>query len=87
MSKQSIDLTSSIQGIPCGIHIDTLIVVKPWRGSPQTCPSADDFYGYSDIEFTVLDRKGYEAEWLTRKLTQSDLDRIEAEILTLKSSL
>lgn len=84
MPRQSIDLTTSISGIPCSIHIDTFIVVKPWKGSPQTCPSADDFYGYTDIEFTILDRNGYNAPWLSNKLTQSDQDRIESEILTYR---
>jgi len=82
MPKQTIDLESSICGIPCGIHIDTLQVVKPFRGSPHLCDSADDFYGYSEIEFTVLDRKGYPAPWLEDKLTPAITADIEIEILT-----
>jgi hypothetical protein len=39
-----------------------------------------DYYGYSDAEWEVLDRKGYKAAWLERKLTARDNDRINAEI-------
>ena len=45
------------------------------------CDSDQDCYGYAEIEFTVLDRRGREAPWLTRKLTPDDVERIETEIL------
>ena len=45
------------------------------------CDSDWDCYGYTDIEFDVLDRKGYKAPWLKRKLTDSDRERIETELL------
>jgi hypothetical protein len=76
--KFSADIDSNVQGIPCGIKVDRCFVNEPMG------PSADsdwDCYGYSEIEFTVLDRKGYEAPWLQAKLTDDDIDRIEIEIL------
>jgi hypothetical protein len=74
-------IESRIQGIPCLIEVTTLTVVKPWRGSAQSCPSSDDYYGYSEVEFEVLDRKGYKAAWLERKMTDNDRARIKTEIL------
>lgn len=74
-------IESKIQGIPCLIEVTTFKSVKPWKGSPQTCPSSDDYYGYNEIEFEVLDRKGYKAAWLERKMTKEDKARIESEIL------
>ena len=74
-------IESRIQGIPCLIEVTTFNRVKPWRGSPQNCPSSDDYYGYTEVEFDVLDRKGYKASWLERKMTGKDQDRIRAEIL------
>ena len=85
--KQSIDLESSISGIPCGIHVESCTVVPPFRGSPYACDSADDYYGYAEIEFTVLDRKGYPAPWLANKLTPAETRRIEDEILTQRENL
>jgi hypothetical protein len=74
-------IESNIQGIPCLIEVTTLTVVKPWRGCISKCPSSDDYYGYSEVEFVVLDRKGYKAAWLERKITADDKARIETEIL------
>jgi len=68
-------------GIPCTIRVDTFTYVEPWKGSPMTCPSADDFYGYTDVEFTVCDRNGREADWLERKMDDDDRDDVEQFIL------
>jgi len=82
MPKQSIDFESRISGIPCGIHIDTFLIVPPFKGPAALCDSDLDYYGYSDIEYTVLDRKGYPAPWLESKLTSLDDERIAEEITT-----
>jgi hypothetical protein len=39
-----------------------------------------DYYGYSESEWDVLDRRGRPAAWLERKLTDDDRQRIEQEI-------
>ncbi len=80
MPKQSINFASSVSGIPCGIHIDTYHPVSPFKGSPFLCDSDWDFHGYTDIEYTILDRKGYSAAWLERKLSPVDNERILEEI-------
>lgn len=74
------DLDSTVAGIPCGLKIDSCEVQEPMG------PSADsdwDCYGYSNIEFMVLDRRGYEANWLRNKITDDDTIRIKNEILEL----
>jgi len=40
-----------------------------------------DYYGYTDMDFTVLDRKGYKAPWLERKMTSEDVIRIQEEAI------
>lgn len=72
-----------ISGIPCKVRVDRVEIVPPWTGSSINCPSADDYYGYSEVEFTVCDRRGRVAPWLERKMTGSDYERIESEILTI----
>lgn len=72
------EIESRISGIPCIIQVDRCFVQKPMG------PSADsdwDCYGYTEVDFTVLDRKGYPAPWLEAKLTEADRNRIEVEIL------
>lgn len=74
-------ITTRIQGIPCQVNVTAFTRVSPWKGSAHTCPSSCDYYGYSEIEFDVYDRKGYRARWLERKMTLADKKRIESEIL------
>lgn len=72
-------LEATIAGIPCLIEVETCNVVK---GSYYyNAPSDWDYYGYTEIEFAVFDRKGYKAAWLERKMSDSDKAAIEAMIL------
>ncbi len=72
------NIESRVAGIPCLIQVDRCLVQKPMG------PQADsdwDCYGFAEIEFTILDRRGRPAPWLERKLTDDDTNRIETQIL------
>ena len=72
------EIETTIAGIPCLIGVTHYECV---RGSYNYNAASDwDYYGYSEAEWDVLDRKGYKAAWLERKLTARDHDRINAEI-------
>lgn len=75
---------SSISGIPCGIHVDTFHIASPWYGNPLTCPSDNDYYGYSEIEYTIVTPSGEPAPDLDALITPDDDKRIRQEILTNK---
>ena len=76
-------LKATISGIPCLIEVNDCIVVK---GSyNRMCDSSDDYYGWSDVSFTVYDRKGYKAEWLERKMTDNEREDIEQMIIESQS--
>lgn len=65
---------STVAGIPCIVHIDEYIV-----GSYSYHAASDiDYYGA--VSFVILDRKGYEAPWLMKKMSPRDEARIYAEI-------
>ncbi len=72
------EIESRVAGIPCLIgvsHFDSV------RGSySYNAPSDMDYYGYTESEWDVLDRRGRPAAWLERKLTDDDRQRIEQEI-------
>ena len=70
-------LETNIKGIPCLVNVMTFTKVPP---DPTTWVSALDFYGYTEIEFEVLDRRGSPAPWLERKLDDEERSRIEGEI-------
>lgn len=70
-------LFARIQGIPCQIRVLQYEYKEPFG---PWCDSDWDCYGYTDIDFEVLDRRGYLAPWLSRKMTQDDVRNIEMEI-------
>lgn len=72
---------SRIAGIPCQIEVKSLEVHRPYRGSAHTCDSDTEYYGYTDCEFEILDRRGRKAEWLARKMTGKDEQRIIKEAM------
>lgn len=69
-------MNTRIAGIPCQIQITNFERV---RGS-YNAPSSLDYSGYTECTWHVLDRNGRKANWLERKLTEADRDRIEREI-------
>lgn len=67
-------IESRVAGIPCLIGV---IEYKKYKGSySYNAPSDLDYYGYTDIEYHILDRKGYKADWLASKVLD-DSDIIE----------
>lgn len=70
-----------INGLPCKIGVLSYTKVDPWRGSVYSCPSDADYYGYTETEWELTDRKGYMAPWIEKKLTQRMKDEVETAIL------
>jgi hypothetical protein len=72
------EIESRVAGIPCLIGVTEFQSV---RGSYSYHADSDmDYYGYTESEWVVLDRRGRPAAWLERKLTSADRSRIEQEI-------
>lgn len=69
---------SSIAGIPCLIGIKSYFSKKPDFFSKD---SDVDYYGYTDMDYDILDRKGYRAAWLEKKATEKDIDKIEQDVI------
>lgn len=77
-------LQARMAGIPCQIKPTYVFVQKPLG---PNCDSDWDCYGYSNVEFDVYDRKGYPADWLQRKMTDKDEERIIEQILAQREDL
>lgn len=68
-----------IAGIPCLIDVVSFLHVP---GSYSYNAASDmDYYGYTEIEYAVHDRKGYLAPWLAKKITDEINKDIENKIL------
>jgi hypothetical protein len=78
------EIKSTVAGIPCIIGVTEYDSVV---GSYSYHAASDlDYYGYTECDWEVLDRKGYPAGWLERKMTSSDSERINNEIANFFAS-
>lgn len=76
-------IDSRVAGIPCKIQVLSYNKQEPMGRSAD---SDMDCYGYTNIEFEVLDTRGRSAPWLNRKLNSDDRNAIEQEIIDAKES-
>lgn len=69
------EIESRVSGIPCLIGVTEYSGIK---GSySYNAPSDLDYYGYTEVDFDVLDRRGRPAAWLERKLDKDERADIE----------
>ena len=73
------EIETRVAGIPCIIGVTHF---ESQKGSYSYHAASDwDYYGYTEADWEVLDRRGRKAAWLAKKLTSSDESRIESEIV------
>lgn len=70
-------------GIPALKGVTRYRYQAPFRGSPCRCDSDWDYYGYEEIAWGLLDRRGRSAPWLDHKLSQRGRDALTAHLLEL----
>jgi hypothetical protein len=69
-----------VAGIPCQCHVFSYDLPRP---ETVTGPGMGDALPPepAEITFALLDRKGYPAPWLERKLDTEEVDRLAREYL------
>lgn len=72
-----IEFSAAIAGIPCLIRITEFDPGTPASGASGP-PELYDPGDGGDIMWEVLDRKGYRAKWLERKMTPLDRRQLDA---------
>ena len=69
------EIDARVAGIPCLIGVTEY---SHTSGSySYNAPSDHDYYGYTEVDFEVLDRRGRPAAWLERKLNKEERADIE----------
>jgi len=82
------DFETTVAGIPCGVVITSYSGARPWRqhtfsgAGPGDCDPPE----YEEVEWLLVDSKGYPAEWLEEKMNDNDLTRITCECIEFKRS-
>jgi len=71
------ELPTRVSGIPCLVGVTSYYHAE---GSFSFhAASSDDYYGYTDMSWEILDRKGRPAPWLEKKLdkfARQDIERL-----------
>ena len=67
-----------ISGIPCQINVRSFTPYAPMCITGSGFGDADPPEN-EELEYEVLDRKGYRAKWLESKITPNDNERIYEE--------
>ena len=70
-------IEARIAGIPCKVGVTHYHN----QAGNSHADSDYDYYGYTDIEYDVLDRNGRKALWLERKVTDEDELNVENSII------
>ncbi|USZ48100.1 hypothetical protein [Halomonas sp. DN3] len=70
--------TTTVAGIPCRCQVTLYSPGVPMRTTGFGFGDADPPEP-EEFEFDILDRGGYPAAWLERKLTDDDYDRLLSE--------
>lgn len=70
------EIETTVAGIPCIIGVTEYSSVA----GDSRADSDWDYYGYTEAEWEVCDRRGRPAPWLAKKLTSKIEADIEAEI-------
>jgi hypothetical protein len=67
-------ISVTVAGIPALVDVLHYHNQEPFKGSARHCDSDQDFYGYSELDYVLLDRKGYRARWLEKKVKDLGLE-------------
>ena len=80
--QETADFTTTVMGgLPIGVVIDNYSGAKPWRqhtfngAGPGDCDPPED----QEIQYRILDRAGYYAEWIHDRMSAKDETDIESE--------
>lgn len=74
--SRTLEIDGTIEEIEIDVNITHYLHVPPWRGSKHTCPSDEDWYGYTELTYEIVE---------TYKLT--DLGEREKITLNITSEL
>lgn len=77
------EFETRVAGIPCICKVTYFSPGAPGRysGPPEDCYPEEPV----EFEFEILDSRGRPAEWLERKLTDQDSDRLCEEFLGMRA--
>lgn len=77
---------TTVAGIPCQCEVVHAYEFIPMRSYGPGMEDATEAEGF-EFEFNILDRKGYKAKWLEKKVTPADIYRLYEEFTIMQEGL
>lgn len=53
--SRTLEIDGNIEEIEIDVNITHYLHVPPWRGSKHTCPSDEDWYGYTNLDHEIVE--------------------------------
>ena len=53
--SRTLEIDGIIEEIEIDVNITHYLHVPPWRGSKHTCPSDEDWYGYTNLDHEIVE--------------------------------
>ena len=53
--SRTLEINGIIEEIEIDVNITHYLHVPPWRGSKHTCPSDEDWYGYTNLDHEIVE--------------------------------
>ena len=53
--SRTLEIDGTIEEIEIDVNITHYLHVPPWRGSKYTCPSDEDWYGYTNLDHEIVE--------------------------------
>lgn len=66
------EIPYELKGVSCLLGIKHYLYQPPFKGSAYLCDNPDDYYGYEEIEYDILDSEGRISKSLMDRLCKED---------------
>ena len=53
--SRTLEIDGTIEEIEIDVNITHYLHVPPWRGSKHTCPSDEDWSGYTNLDYEIVE--------------------------------
>ena len=53
--SRTLEVNGNIEEIEIDVNVTHYLHVPPWRGSVHSCPSDEDMFGYTNLEYEIVE--------------------------------
>ena len=53
--SRTLEIDGKIEDVEIDVNVTHYVHVPAWRGSKHTCPSDEDFYGFTELTYEIIE--------------------------------